>query len=145
MKMKSRQQYQHQQQHRIQQQRGLGRLRRNLGLLRILADSTQSPKLRRAIVQHSHDDLIGSVADCCHNVLNGRVKLSPQRRKQLAVHRRAIRLLASPKAGLKRKRALLLKANKQQTGGWIIPLLAAAVPEAIRLVVNLFKSKKQKQ
>ena len=122
---------------RLLQQRGLGRLKKNINLLRVLADSRQSPKLRSAIIDNSPADLVDSVGDCCRNVLNGNVKLSPARKRQLSVHRRAIRLLAAPNVGVQKKKRTL----KQQRGGFLATLLAAAVPVAVDLLIRHFRKK----
>jgi hypothetical protein len=120
-------------------QHGLGRLKKNIGLIKVLADGSQPLKLRKAIATNAPPALVGSVSDCCRNVLNGRIKLSPTKKRQLSTHRKAIRLLANPKVGAGRKRKVIAK----QKGGFLVPLLAAAIPSAIQLIASHFSKKKQ--
>src|SRR5262245_23201635 len=87
------------------QQRGLGRLKKNIALLKVLSDQKQPKNLRSAILKHAPNELISSVGDCCRNVLNGNVSLTPKQNRQLKIHRRAIRMLAAPQISAKKKRA----------------------------------------
>jgi hypothetical protein len=107
-------------------------LKKNIGLLKVLADKQQSEKLRRAIVNSSGADLVNSVSDCCRNILNGRIHLTPAKKRALSFHRRALRLLASG-AGISTKKRVL-----NQRGGFLATLLAVAVPAAIDLLVRHF-------
>jgi hypothetical protein len=106
-----------------------------MGLLKVLADRHQPSKLKIAIMKHAPNDLVTCVGDCCKNVLNGNVKLSPVRKRQLKVHRRAIRMLAAPGVSIEKKKAVLA----HQKGGFIASLLAAAIPAAIDLLVRRFR------
>ena len=121
---------------RLLQQRGLGRLKNNVGLIKVLADKRLPKKLRAAIAKNAPQDLVASVSDCCRNVLNGRVKLTPLTKRQLAVHARAIRFLASPNVGQLKKRRLLASP---QRGGFLATLLAAAIPAVVSLLAERFR------
>jgi hypothetical protein len=89
-------------------------------------------------MKHAPNELVTCVADCCRNVLNGNVTLSPAKKRELKVHRKAIRMLAAPNVSVSKKKAVL--AN--QKGGFIATLLAAAIPAAIDLLVRKFSRRK---
>jgi hypothetical protein len=113
-------------------------LKKNLGLLKVLADKNQPSNLKVVILKHAPNELVSCVADCCKNVLNGNVQLTPARKRQLKVHRKAIRMLASPEVSVNQKKSIL--AN--QKGGFIATLLAAAIPAAIDLLVRRFSRRR---
>jgi hypothetical protein len=117
-------------------QLGLGRLKKNIELIRVLGDQRQPLKLRTAIARNAPVELIECVSDCCRNVLNGRVKLTPARKRQLATHCNALRLLANPKVGAGRKRILIAR----QRGGFWIPFLAAIIPSIVQQLISHFGS-----
>jgi hypothetical protein len=112
-------------------------MRKNINLLRVLEDTKHHPiQLRKAIVKTAPTDLVGSVADCCRNVLDGRVPLSAQQRRKLSLHKQALRLLAQPGVGVQKKKRLLI-----QRGGFIGTLLAASLPIIANLLIKKFSKK----
>jgi len=121
--------------------RGIARLRKNINLLRVLEDTRHhSPQLRKAIVKTAPGDLVGSVSDCCRNVLSGRVPLSGKQKRQLSAHKQALRLLAQPRVGVQTKKRVLI-----QRGGFIGPLLAASLPIIANLLIRKFSGNKKQE
>jgi len=116
------------------QQQGLGRLKKNINLLRVLSDKSQPRNLKTAIIKTAPPQLVASVADCCRNILNGKVALSPVRRKQLQIHKNVLRALAAPNISGDKKRRILVQ--QQQRGGFLPALLAAAIPVVIDIVAR---------
>lgn len=98
------------------------RIKRNAPLLRALYHA--SPLKRKDILTHSSPDFVHALCELALNLIKGNIPLSPEHFKKLKRQKKILRLLADKKKGLKQKRAAL----KKQTGGFIFPLLAAAVP-----------------
>jgi hypothetical protein len=132
---------------RRREQCGLGRLRKNINLIRVLGDENVPPKVKKALAEIAPADLYGSVSDCCRNVLHGRVKLTPDLHRQLAVHQETLRMLANPRVSVKRKRREVVSAasskrqKQHQKGGFLVPLLAAVIPAAVELLIRHFSGR----
>jgi hypothetical protein len=82
-----------------------------------------SPMKRKAILQVGGNDLVHGVSECCLNILNGAVKLTPAQKKKLVKFRKPIRKLADKRVPLKVKHRLIT-----QTGGFLAPLLSVLTP-----------------
>jgi hypothetical protein len=114
----------------------MGRLKKHIGVLKVLADKSQPNNLKVAIMKHAPNDLVNCVADCCRNVLNGNVTLTPAKKRQLKVHRQAIRMLAAPNVSVQKKKSVL--THQHQKGGFVGTLLAATVPVVVDLLLRRF-------
>jgi len=88
------------------------RLKRNLGFLKNLKVA-RAPR-RKLLLEHAQNDQLKCISDCCLNILNENIKLSPAQRKRLSRHAKIIRLMASRRKGatLSHKKRLV-----QQNGG----------------------------
>ena len=86
-----------------------------------------SPRLRKAIIDNSENDLILALCEIISNVLTGNVQLNPNQKKKLNVHKKSLRLLANRSVPIKTKRKLL------QKGGF----LAALLPPALSLLATI--------
>ena len=98
------------------------RLKRNALLLKALYHA--KPSKRKDILKHCSPDFLQALCELSLNLLKGHLKVSPSQYRQLNRQKNIIRLLADKKTSLKRKHQVL----KKQTGGFILPLLSAAVP-----------------
>ena len=98
------------------------RIKRNAPLLTALYHAT--PKKRKDILSHGSPDFIQTLCEIALNLLKGNIPLSPSQLKKLKRQKKAIRLLANKNVSLTSKRQTL----KKQSGGFILPLLAAVVP-----------------
>ncbi|KAI8477988.1 hypothetical protein Bbelb_053410 [Branchiostoma belcheri] len=92
------------------------RLHRHADCLRVL--SKANPKLRKAILSSAPNDLLKSICDCTHNILEGNIRLTPGQRKGLARHKSTLRQLGDKKIPLSKKRQTLI-----QKGGFLSLLL----------------------
>jgi len=97
------------------------RLRKTRPLLKLLVKST--PKRRKTILQAGGRDIIYSLCECCKNVLNGNVNLTPAQKKRLAKYKSPMRQLADRRVNLASKQRIL-----SQQGGFIGPLLGVLGP-----------------
>lgn len=84
------------------------RLRRNAATLAQLRRCSASDR-KRFLSQHAKNDTIKCLAEIAHNILNSNVKLSQQQKAPLKRHAPYIRLLATKKLSLPRKRQLLVQ------------------------------------
>jgi hypothetical protein len=80
------------------------------------------PMKRRAILQVGGKDLVHGLSECCLNILNGAVRLTPAQKKRLLKFKKPIRKLADRRVPLKEKHRLI------QTGGFIAPILSVLGP-----------------
>ncbi len=108
------------------------RIVKNLDLLKILSKSN-SPKLRRAILQHCDIDLIKCLAEIAHNILEGRLKLTQKQSGKLRTFRKTLRQLAERRTKLPIKRNLLVR---QSGAGLPLALLAPIVGVALSLLAD---------
>nr|DAC81315.1 TPA_asm: gasderminX [Larimichthys croaker adintovirus] len=107
------------------------RIRRNAPLLKALYHAT--PRKRKDILAHSSPDFLQALCEIALNLLKGNIPLSSPQYKKLKSRRKIIRLLADKKTALNQKRRTLMK----QSGGFILPLLSAAVPILGNLIGGL--------
>jgi len=105
------------------------RLDRHASTLKLLSRANQN--IAQNILKSAGDDFIKCICDCTLNVLKGNVHVSPKQWSKLKRHKKALRDLAKKKVGLKRKRHIM------QKGGFLAPLLSAAIP-AIASLLTVF-------
>ena len=108
------------------------RLKAHLDELKVLKKA--KPSLRKAIIKSGDSDLICCLSECCHNILNGNIKLSAKGKNSLHKHRKHLRDLASKKLSLRKKRNILV-----QKGGFLPALLAPILSVAASLIGGLIK------
>ncbi len=111
-----------------------GRLKKHIHELQVLKKA--KPKLRKSLLENAENSLIQCICECCYNILNGNIELTPAEKKKLRTSCSTIRYLGSNKGSLKNKREILV-----QKGGFlpaliapIIGLAASIIPEIIRSV-----------
>ena len=103
------------------------RLKKHVGLLNQL--NKAKPKLRKAILQGADWEIIKCLCDCCHNILNGNIPLTPSQKKKVNRCIKDVRLLGSRKGNLRDKQALLV-----QKGGLVSAILAPLLAVAASLL-----------
>ena len=96
------------------------------------------PSVSRAILKGADKDLIQCISECCYNVLQGNVRLTPSQRAQLSKYKQKLRQVAGKKTALK------AKAKVIQSGGFLPALLApiaksVLVPAISKGAISLFK------
>ena len=111
------------------------RIKRNAVLLKALYHAT--PQKRKDIIAHCSPDFLQALCEIALNLLKGNIPLAPSQFRNLKRQKKIIRLLADKKIGLKRKHQVL----KKQKGGFILPLLSAAVPLIGNLLGGLIQRK----
>ena len=105
------------------------RLKKNIGLLNQVYKAR--PKLRKAIIQNANKDTIQCLCECCYNILNGNIPLSPQQVKRLKRYSRELRFLGSKQGSVKQKQELLA-----QKGGLVVSVLAPLLATAATLLAE---------
>ncbi len=112
------------------------RVANNIQLLKIIGSVKQPTKLRKAILRHCDIDLIKCLSEISHNVLEGRLKLTPRQAGSLRRYRQSLRKLAAIKTKLPTKRRLLEQQSGGQAGGLPVALLAPILGIALSLLAD---------
>lgn len=92
------------------------RLKENKHILYALYKA--DPKLRKAIIKHSKDNLIKALAEISLNTLKGNIQHTPYIFKKLRTYKKKLRAMACPQQSIKAKRKILV-----QTGGFLPTLI----------------------
>lgn len=103
------------------------RMQRNLALLELVYKS--SPSVRRVIVNNAGSDFINALCEIALNVLRGNIPLSDKQYNQLKKKKKSIKLITVKGVKLAKK-----KKTINQTGGFLLPLLGAAIPFIFSLI-----------
>lgn len=103
------------------------RLKKNIGLLHQL--NKAKPKLRKVILEKAERDTIQCLCECCFNVLNGNIPLTPLHRSRLARYKAELRYLGRKQGSIKKKQQLLA-----QKGGLVSAILAPLLAIAVSLL-----------
>ena len=106
------------------------RVKKHIHALHVL--KTARPKVRRALLKEGDKDLIQCLCECCHNILNGHIKLLPKQKKLLQRHCKDLRALSSKRVKLGKKRQILV-----QKGGFLPAVLAPILTIASSLIGGL--------
>lgn len=96
-------------------------------MLELIYKST--PRVRRVIVNNASTDFIDSLCEIALNVLRGNIPLTDKQFALLKKKKKIIRLVADKKVKRTKKKKTL-----NQSGGFLLPLLGAAIPFIISLV-----------
>ena len=105
------------------------RMRRNAPQIERLYRAT--PAARRVILKNASTDLMNALCEIALNVLKGTIPLSTKQYAQLRKKKSNVRLIADKRINITKKKKKLVN---QKGNGFLIPLLAAAVP----FLTNLF-------
>lgn len=92
-----------------------------------------SPKLRKAILQNSDDELICVLAEIIVNLMEGNVKLSPQQKQKMKPYKFLFRTIRK-QCNRHHPNKKMLRRKVVQTGGilpFFIPLLAPLIAKAV--------------
>lgn len=90
---------------------------------------------RKDILRHCSPDFLQALSEVALNLLKGNIPLSQRQYKTLKSKKKIIRLLGHRKTSLKQKRQALMT----QSGGFILPLLAAAIPILGQVIGGAFR------
>lgn len=103
-------------------------LQKHAPLMRWIAKG--NPKVVRAVIGEADKDLINTFSECCHNIIEKNVELTPEQKRQLKPQRKKITAL------LDRKTSLVKKKKALQTGGFASALAKIALPTTITMLSN---------
>jgi hypothetical protein len=105
------------------------RIRSNYHALQVIKSA--GPKLRKVILSNYNKELLHSIFDCALNVLNGNLTLKPCAKRKLRKHKTVHRKIADKRLPLAAKRKTIV-----QRGGFLLPLLSAALPLLANLLLR---------
>lgn len=109
------------------------RLKRNSLWLKYLSRS--KPSMRRAMIKAADKDMVDTLCECCLNVLNGNIPLTPSQKKKLSKYKLTLRgLVRSKKTSYKRKKKALLTQKGGFLGALLATLAGAVLPQIIESV-----------
>ena len=80
---------------------------------------------RRAILNNAQPDFLNALCEIAFNILHGKIPLTRRQYSQLQKQKTCIRNFASKSVSLSKKKKKLVN---QKGGGFIFPLLSAALP-----------------
>ena len=99
------------------------RLTRNKRMIKIISDAQL--KERKRLLATADRDFLETCRDCCKNILEGRVNISPKTHQKLHRHKETVRKLGgSSKVSLKAGRNLLQKGGFFAT---LLPILSSLI------------------
>jgi hypothetical protein len=97
------------------------RIKSNYHALQVL--KSVNPKLRKVSLSNCNKELLNSIYECALNILNGNLKLKPCGERKLREHKSILCKIADKRLPLAAKRKVIV-----QQGGFLLPLLSAAMP-----------------
>lgn len=100
------------------------RLVANTHILHVLKSC--NPKIRNAIINHAHPEVIKTLCEIAINTLNGNNPITRGTKTRLACHKKSLRKLSNIKLSIPTKRRVLI-----QSGGGLIPILIGSVLSGI--------------
>ena len=106
------------------------RFKNHIDELKVLKKA--KPALRKSILKAADKDLICCLSDCCHNILNGNIRLNASQKKSLQRHRKNLRKIATKRTTVKKRRDILV-----QKGGFLPALLAPIIGVAASIISSL--------
>jgi hypothetical protein len=90
---------------------------------------TAQTKLLKSILSNCDRDLVNCISECVLNVLNGNIALTGCDSRKLRKHKLALRKLVDKQVSLQGKKRIIV-----QSGGFLLPLLAAVLPTLASLI-----------
>ncbi len=94
------------------------RIKKTFQKIRLLSIAT--PRARKQMVREGDRELVNCVSECCLNILNGNVRLTPKQKSDLCKHKAKLRTIANKKISLKKKKEIIQK-------GGFLPLLLGPI------------------
>lgn len=110
-------------------------LQGQLPAIKLCADEKKLKKRKNMIHACCDDQFTRAVSECCWNITNGRVPLSPNKIKQLKRHKALLRKLSDKSVPLKQRRSVI------QTGSGFASLLPLLIGPIITGVSSLLKKR----
>ena len=95
---------------------------RGVNSLKTISRLPPKCKKRRHLIRNLSSKVVKKLSETVHNLLKGRVPLSPSQYKKLKKHQKSLKRFKNKSLSIKKKKHLL------QRGGFLTPLLAAAIP-----------------
>ena len=106
------------------------RLRRHYGTLEHLAKC--SPEDCEHLIGSGSDDLITTLSEICHNLLEGNIPLTENQLESLRESADVLRAVSKKATSIKRKRDVLV-----QRGGFLIPALIGMALPLIKSILRI--------
>ena len=106
------------------------RLKRHYGTLKHLAEC--SPEDCEAIIGSGSDDLITTLSEICHNLLEGNIPLTEGQLESLRQSADILRAVSKKVTSTKTKRKVMI-----QKGGFLIPALIGMAMPLIKSILRI--------
>ena len=107
--------------------------------LKLLAES-KTPKRRKLLTNWASKHDIDAVSEISLNTLNGNIELTPKLFKKLKKYQNVLRVLASKKTTLEKKRRVT-----KQSGGFLPLLIPAAIGAIANILPAIISATKKKK
>ena len=98
------------------------KLRKTYDKVRLLSLAT--PRARNQLIRCGDKELINCVSECCVNVLQGKVPLTPKQKSRLIRHKNKLRTLGKRKTSVRQKKEIIQKGGFL---GLILPAVASVL------------------
>jgi len=107
------------------------RLQRNLSLLHSLNEANLARRTK--LLKAADRDLVKTLCDCCRNILNGNVTITPARQKTLIRHKNVVRFLGEKKDSYGKRKQFV----QNQSGGILSALLPAILSPVLSVAEEI--------
>ena len=105
---------------------------KHLPSIRLAAKTANKGKRRQLVKTLCNNEFAKAISECCWNIVNQRVNLTPRSKSQLTKHKKLLRSISNRSVSLKRKKALI------QSGGFasLLPFLIGPVISGITALLR---------
>ena len=86
--------------------------------------SLATPRARKHIIREADKSLVDAVSECCLNVLKGHVPLTVKQKSHLSRHKEKLRKLAERKAGVRKRKRILIQSGGGLLSALLVPVAA---------------------
>lgn len=98
------------------------KLRKTYDKVRLLSLAT--PRARNQLIRCGDKELINCICECCVNILQGKVPLTPKQKSRLSRHKNKLRTLAKRRTSVRQKKEVIQKGGFL---GLILPAVAGVL------------------
>ena len=105
---------------------------KQLPAIKLAAETPQKKKRHQLLKTLCDNDFTRAICECCWNVVNKRVKLTPKSQTQLTKHKKILRNISNKSLSLKKRKALI------QSGGFasLLPFLIGPIISGITALLR---------
>ena len=86
--------------------------------------SLATPRALKHIIREADKSLVDAVSECCLNVLKDHVPLTAKQKSRLARHKEKLRKFAERRAGVRKRKEILVQSGDGLISALLIPVAA---------------------